>query len=93
MPEMKKSRHKLRKSLRKKGKVPITKHLKEFEEGDKVIIDIESSVKDGMPHPKFQGKVGEVVGKQGRCYKVKVKDNEGFKVLICDPVHVKEWSP
>lgn len=93
MTEKENTRHKLRKSIKEKGKVPVTDHLKEFEEGEKVIIDIEPSVQDGMPHPKFQGKVGEVLGKQGECFKVEVKDNNGTKELICDPVHVKEWSP
>lgn len=83
------TRHKLRKTPRERGKVPITRFLQQFEVGEKVCIDIEPSVHKGMPHPRFHGRVGEVVGKRGRAYIVKVRDGDKKKLIIALPVHLK----
>ena len=85
-------RSKTRKKLRKarRGGVTITQMLKEFEIGDKVTIVIEPSVHKGMPHPRFHGRVGEVVGKRGRAYLVRIKDGGKQKLLIALPVHLKK---
>jgi len=64
--------------------------LQEFELGEKVVIDIDSSIQDGMPHPRFQGKSGEVVGKRGDCYEVSIKDGKKKKTLVAHPAHLKK---
>ncbi len=84
------SRHVLKKSPRERGKVPITRFLQEFNIGDRVAIDIEPSVHKGMPHPRFQGRVGKVIGKRGRAYIVEVPDMDSKKILIVLPVHLKK---
>ncbi|NPA86330.1 MAG: 50S ribosomal protein L21e [bacterium] len=85
-------RHKTRDKLslhpRMRGKVPVTWWLKEFSVGQKVVIKIVPSVHVAMPHPKFYGKVGEVVGKRGRCYLVKVYDGKKPKIIISHPIHL-----
>ncbi len=83
------TRHKLRKTPRERGKVPVTRFLQQFEIGEKVCIDIEPSVHKGMPHPRFQGRVGEVVGKRGRAYIVRIRDGDKKKLIIALPVHLK----
>ncbi len=84
-----KTRDKLSKSPRERGKVTITRMLQEFEIGDYVHIDIEPSVHYGMPHPRYHGRTGVVVGMRGRCYEVLIKDGKKLKMLIVHPVHLK----
>jgi large subunit ribosomal protein L21e len=85
-------RHKTRDKLsihpRMRGKVPVTWWLKEFKPGEKVVIKIVPNVHRAMPHPKFHGLVGEVIGKRGDCYLVKVYDKNKEKIVISHPVHL-----
>jgi len=85
-----KTRTKLRKIARTRGKLQITRILRKFEVGDAVHIDIESSVHKGMPHPKFQGKHGKIVKKLGNSYYVEIKDGNCKKQLISAAVHLKK---
>ncbi|MEM5828479.1 MAG: 50S ribosomal protein L21e [Candidatus Aenigmatarchaeota archaeon] len=82
-----KSRQKLKLGYHKKG---ISLFFKEFSVGDKVIIDILPSSQEGMPHHRFQGKIGEIIGKRGRCYIVKVNDVFKEKTLIVAPQHLRK---
>lgn len=84
-------RSKTRKKLRQiPGYKPaITKFLQEFKERQKVIILIETSSHRGVPHPRFKGKIGEIVGKRGRSYIVEIKDGEKVKKIISRPEHLK----
>ncbi len=68
---------------------PITRFLQEFEVGERVAIVIDPSVHDGMPDPKFYGRTGKVIGKQGKAYLVQVRDGRMMKTLIVAPVHLK----
>ncbi len=83
-----KTRKKLKKEFR--GLPKITEFLKEFKEGDKVLIRIEPSWHKGMPHPRFHGRTGIVIGRRGRCYIVAIKDLERVKQLIVHPVHLQK---
>jgi large subunit ribosomal protein L21e len=38
--------------------------LVEYPVGSKVVIDIDPSVHKGMPHKRYQGKVGVVLGRR-----------------------------
>jgi len=81
-----KSRKKLKAGIHRKG---ISIFFQEFKIGDKVTIDILPSSQEGMPHHRFQGKIGEIIGKRGRCYLVKVEDKFKEKILIVAPQHLK----
>lgn len=83
-----KSRHKLMKSSRSRGKLSLTRYLQEFTDGDDVLLIAESSVHEGLYHPRFHGKQGEVVGKQGSCYYIKITDGGKEKTLLVHPVHL-----
>jgi large subunit ribosomal protein L21e len=83
-----KTRHKLRKNIKEKGKISITRYMNEFKKGDKVSIKIDSSVNKGMPHPNYHGKTGVVVEKAGECYKTKIRDKHKEKILIVHPIHL-----
>ena len=78
----------LKVALRDKGKVSIRKALQEFNEGDKVSIDIDPSYQ-AIPHPRFRGRTGTVIGQQGRAYLVEIKDGGKLKKIIVSPEHLK----
>lgn len=85
-----KTRKKFKKNKNQKGKIKISEFFKEFEKGDKVILDAEPSYQKGMYHGKFHGKSGKITGKQGDCYKVEIKDGNKTKTIITHPIHLKE---
>ncbi|MBW2996040.1 50S ribosomal protein L21e [Candidatus Woesearchaeota archaeon] len=85
-----KTRHKLSKTSRKKGKISLTAYFQKFEKGDKVVLIAEPAVQKGMYHPNYYGKMGTIKGKKGRCYEVAIKDKSKQKVLIVHPVHLKK---
>ena len=80
----------LRKGHREKGMPTVNRYMQEFGEGDSVHIDIVSSEPSGMPFPRFNGRTGIVKGKQGKSYKVEIKDGKAKKVLIIRSVHLKK---
>jgi len=83
-----KSGRKLRKRIRDKG-IKIRRALQTFEVGQIVHIDIDPSVHKGMPHPRFQGRTGVVIGQRGRAYLVRIRDGDSYKILIVRPEHLK----
>ncbi|MCJ7450604.1 MAG: 50S ribosomal protein L21e [Candidatus Nanohaloarchaeota archaeon QJJ-9] len=85
-------RNKARKKMKKdaRDKSTVNQHLKEFDEGDRVRIDIDSGIHKGMPHHRFQGRTGTIKGKRGRSYIVEVSDNNAKKEFPAYPAHLKE---
>lgn len=81
-----KSRNKLKKPKRKEG---ITKYLRSFEIGEKVVVKIDSSSQN-YPHPRYHGLIGDVKGKRGKAYIVDVKVGKTQKQLIATPEHLKK---
>lgn len=79
----------LRKKPRKRGMFPLSKILYSYSINEKVLIDIEPSVHKGMPYPRFNGKVGEIIGKRGRAYIVQIRDGRKLKQLIVRPEHLR----
>jgi large subunit ribosomal protein L21e len=84
-----KTRFKLARKMREKGKVPITAYLQKFENGAKVQFVANSFLQTGMGHPRYHGKVGVVIGSQGGCYKVDIMDGNKKKTMIVHPTHLK----
>lgn len=64
--------------------------MQQFKEGDRVTIDIESAVHKGMPHPRYEGRSGIVIGMQGRVYKVAVMDGGIRKIFLSNAVHLRK---
>ncbi len=83
-----KSRYKLKKTVREKGLSPISRAVQEFVKGDMVNIDLDPSIQNGMPHHKFHGKTGKVAGQRGRAYIVEVHDCRLMKEVIVLPEHL-----
>ena len=85
----KKTRDKFKKALRRRGMAPVTTIIQSFDNGTKVHIVIDSSVQKGMPHRRFHGKTGTVIGKRGRAWILEVHDGNKLKTVISKPQHLK----
>ncbi|MFQ6053367.1 MAG: 50S ribosomal protein L21e [Candidatus Bathyarchaeia archaeon] len=84
-----KSRHVLTKPVRERGKLGVSRLLARYEVGDKVVIDIDPAVHKGMPHKRYQGKVGTVIERRGRAYVVEIPQRRSAKHIIAKPEHLK----
>ncbi len=84
-----KSRYKLKKKGRDKGKLSIRKYMQEFKTGDRVVLKPDPFVQKGIFHLRFAGKAGVVKDKKGTCYEVVIKDFKKEKILIVHPIHIK----
>jgi large subunit ribosomal protein L21e len=78
----------LTKEVRERGLPPITRFLQTFAVGDRVIVRLEASDPRGQPHPRYQGRVGVVVGRQGRAYRLAFDDGGKRKQLLANAVHL-----
>jgi len=83
------TRNKLRNDPRERGTSPPQRAIQEYEEGEKVHLRIDPSVPKGRFHPRFNGHTGEVVGEQGRSFKVRITDGGKRKTLIAAPAHLR----
>jgi large subunit ribosomal protein L21e len=84
-----KTRHKLSKKTRKKGKINLPNYFQSFEMGEKVVLMAESAIQKGMYWPRYHGKAGIINAKKGSCYSVLIKDKNKQKNIIVHPVHLK----
>ena len=84
----KKTRHKLQKRARDRGKLPVTRIMQEFKIGDRVTIKQEPSVHKAMPHPRYKNKMGKIIERRGESYVVEIMDSNKRKELISAPVHL-----
>lgn len=87
--ERRKTRYKLKKSVRERGISPVSRAIQEFEVGQSVHIKLDPSVQKGMSNPKFHGKTGKVIGQRGRAYIVAVVDGNATKQVILYPEHLR----
>ncbi len=85
----KRSRKKMKKSFRTRGKISLTKYFQEFKKGDSVSLKAEPAYQKGLYNLRFHNKVGVVSGKKGKCYEVMIKDGGKLKKLIVHPVHLR----
>ena len=85
-----KTRNKLSKGFRRKGKISFTNYFQELKEGERVILLAEPSIQKGMYFPRFHGKTGTILRKKGLCYEVNVRDGSKQKTLIIHPVHLRK---
>ncbi len=85
-----KSRSVLTKRVRERGKLGLSRLLAEYDVGEKVIINIDPGVHRGMPHKRFQGKVGTVVEKRGKAYILDIPQRKTSKLVIAGPEHLRK---
>jgi len=82
------SRGTFTKDSRESGLPPVTRFLREFAIGDRVVVKIEASDPHGQPHPRYQGRTCTVVAKSGRAYRIAFLDGGKRKELIATPIHL-----
>ncbi|MBW3022644.1 50S ribosomal protein L21e [Candidatus Woesearchaeota archaeon] len=85
----KKSRQRMKKAPRTRGKISITRYFQELKKGDKVVLKAEPAYHKGLYDLKFHGKICTVEGKKGKCYEVSLKEGK-VKTLVVHPVHLKK---
>jgi len=89
-------RRRTRKKLSKRealgGFIPLSRLLIDYKEGDKVVIDIMPNIHKGMPHYRYQGRIGIIVGRRGRAYLVKTTLGKEERTLIVLPEHLKPFK-
>ena len=78
----------LTKDVRERGMPPVTRFLRTFAAGSKVVVKLEASDPHGMPHPRYQGRVCTVVAKSGRAYRIEFLDGGKRKELVATPIHL-----
>ena len=77
---------------RKRGMAPLGPLLHDYIEGESVSINIDPSVHKGMPHRRFQGKIGKILEKRGRAYVVVLKVGKLVKKVITLPDHIRPYK-
>lgn len=83
-----KTRHLMKKSVRMRGKVSISSYMQTFNKGDRVVLKAEPAFQKGLFNLRFQGRVGIVIGKRGKCYEVEMYDFDKKKILFIPAVHL-----
>lgn len=76
----------------KKGKegFRVGEFLKEFRPEQRVAVKINPSSHKGMPHPRFEGKIGKVTEKRGNAYVVEISSGKTKKNVIARAEHLKQ---
>lgn len=92
MPKSHGNRRKSRSILTKDNVVRgISYLLINYQAGDKVIIDVDPSEHNTIPHRRFQGKIGIVKDVGKRIVKVVVKIGNKEKILQTKRNHIKPF--
>ncbi len=84
------TRHTLQRRPRERGLSNISKSLQTFEEGERAVVKIDPSKHKGMPHRRFHGLTGVVVGRQGDAYVLELKDGNKRKTVVARPEHLSK---
>jgi len=84
-----KTKHKLSKKVRERGKMSISRYFDNYIAGERVVLVAQPSYQKGMYFPRFHGKTGIIAKKQGNCYLVKINDINKPKIVLVHPVHLK----
>ncbi|MEM0065920.1 MAG: 50S ribosomal protein L21e [Sulfolobales archaeon] len=80
----------LKKSVRERGAIPkLSLVMQEYKVGDKVHIVPNPAIHEALPHRRYIGKTGTVVGKRGRAYLVELLVGSKKKVIITVPEHLR----
>jgi len=79
----------VRKSVREKGKLRLSKYFKKFDDGDKIGIVMDVGIRASFPK-RLQGMSGKVTGSRGRFKVVEIKDGGKLKTFIIHPAHLRK---
>ena len=84
-----KTRALLKRKPREKGKTGLSKILREYTPGEKVVVKIDPSIHKGMPHRRYHGRIGVIAKKRGQAYIVNVSQGDAEKQIIVRPEHLE----
>jgi large subunit ribosomal protein L21e len=80
----------LKKNVRERGGIPpLSLLMVNYNVGDRVHIVTNPSIHSGMPHRRYHGKTGVIMGKRGKCYIVSVMLGNKEKTLFIRPEHLR----
>ncbi|MCX6709588.1 MAG: 50S ribosomal protein L21e [Candidatus Woesearchaeota archaeon] len=84
-----KTRHKLARTAKERGKINLSSYFQKFSVGDVVLLKPNPAIQTGLFPFNFVGRHGVICGEQGKCYQVMVRDGGKEKVFIVHPVHMR----
>jgi large subunit ribosomal protein L21e len=73
---------------RHRERTTVNDLLTQFKVGERVVIDLNSEIQSAMPHPRFQGRSGTVVGTRGDAYEVSFLDGGKEKMIVTTAAHL-----
>lgn len=79
----------VKKKIRTKGKIQLSKYFQKLEKGDSVAVVKEPAVPSSFPE-RIQGRTGLVEEKRGKAYIIKLNDQKKEKKFIINPIHLKK---
>ena len=79
----------LKKRVREKGKLRLSRYFKKFGDGDKIGIVVDAGIQASFPK-RLRGMSGRVVGSRGRFKVVEIKDGGKLKTFIIHPAHLRK---
>jgi large subunit ribosomal protein L21e len=82
----------LRKKAREKGKTGLSRILREYKLGERVVVKLDPSIHKGMPHRRFHGKIGLIENRRGQAYVVSVSQDKAVKEIIVRPEHLEPFT-
>ena len=85
-------KHKSRSVMTKKAPRGVSFLLREYNVGDRALVQIDSSQHKGLPHRRYHGKVGTVTEIGRRTVVLDVKLGEKSKTLITRLDHIKPFG-
>ncbi len=85
-------RHKSRSVMTKKQPRGVSFLLREYHEGERALVIIDSRQHKGLPHRRYHGKVGTVTNVGRRAVTLDVKLGNKTKTLITRYDHIKPFG-
>lgn len=71
----------------------LSKLIEKRKRGEKVAIKIDPSHHKGMPHRRYQGKIGTILERRGRAYVIEIRvGKKKVKKIIARPEHIRSVS-
>jgi len=79
----------VKKKIRTKGKIQLSRYFQKLEKGDSVAVVKEHAIPSIFPE-RIQGRTGLVEEKRGKAYIIRLKDQKKEKKFIIAPIHLKK---
>ncbi len=79
----------IKKRIREKGKLRLSRYFKKLGDGDNVAIVMDCGVRASFPR-RLRGMSGKVAGNRGGFKLVEIKDGGKLKTFIIHPAHLRK---